>query len=142
MNRQTIIIISIISAAILVVAGIFLYRNMQGRKSTQPLQEIIQAQTQGVLSASGMEAREKLIASVGGESKALVITNDFEIGYLSPPGERLMVFIFSDTPEAAEANAINWIKSRGFSESDICNFPTIISGVGANRLPAFCNGAI
>lgn len=143
MNKKIIItIVSTVIAGLLIIGAFFASKNMQGEQSAKPLEKIIEAQTTGTLSASGLIARDKLTAPLEGKSEALLITDDFEIGYLNPPGERLMIFIFSETPEIAEQSAISWIKSRGFTEDDICNFPTIISGVGPNHLPSFCEGSI
>ena len=140
MNKKLIAIILIVMTIGIIMSGVWVYRNWRGKESAKNIEQIIQAQEEGVLSESGNVAKAQLIASLGEGAEALIITNDFEIGYFPPPSERLRIFIYSKNPEMAEQDAINWIKSRGFSESDICNFPTIISGVGSNRLPVFCEG--
>lgn len=142
MSKKLILIISITTLVLLATIGFLFYRNTKLKEDVRPIKEILQVQNEGELSESGKIAREKLVAPLGGNSKALLVTEDYEIGYLPPPSERLMVFIVSETPDTAEQDAISWIKSRGFSESDICNFPTVISGVGPNHLPAFCEGII
>ncbi len=133
MSKKLITIVSVVSLVVLSITGFLVYRNNKVEEAVRPIKEILQAQSTGELSEPGKMARKKLIAPLGEKADALVITEDFEVGYFPPPLERLRIFIFSENPEVAEQDAISWIKSRGFSENDICNFPTVVSGIGSNR---------
>ena len=150
MNKRAIIIL-IGLAVLLVVSGILVTIFSGATEEGRDIERIYRAQQEANLSAEGQEIKQELIASLEGSAGTIFSTTDFEIGYLSPPMERFMIFVPLSGYQQKADTAIKWLKSRGFSESDICNLPTVISvytntpsentQIPANHLPSFCNGA-
>ena len=144
MDRKKLTIIALISIIGLIVLIVVL-----ATPKDKEIEEIYEAQVGGVVSEEGLAIKKELIAPLAGESGTLFISEDFEIGYLTPPLERFMVFIYMEDLESGEDQAVNWLKSRGFSENDLCGLPVIItpakldSSFGEelpdSHLPSFCN---
>ncbi|MEX2053956.1 MAG: hypothetical protein WD883_00160 [Candidatus Colwellbacteria bacterium] len=141
MNKK-VLIVGIVTALTLIALAIFwafFYH-----PDVRELERILELQENNQLSEEGMRIKEEIIATLRGSGGALVQTPEFEIGYLTPPLGQFNIIIFSEDEDAAEATAIAWLRSRGLSESDICNIPTTVSFANEkssgkpDRLPTIC----
>jgi hypothetical protein len=155
MNRKVLIILIVVAIAI--VATILpLVLRREGEKEIadkrdEAFKNLIEAQERNILSAQGKLIKKNLVASLGGKAGVLIKSESMEIGYLPPPSERIKVFILGTEVEKIEQDAINWLRSRGFSEEDICNMPVVFSIANpdaqveqtyklyTNYLPEFCS---
>ncbi len=153
-RKKQIILISTLLIITVAVAIVWGFNNTKekrvAREATDNLSSLIEAQEKGSLSVSGENVKQDLIANLGGEAGAILITESMEIGYLPPPDERIMVFILGTSVEQIESEAINWLLSRGFSKEDICNLPVVFSignpaaqpeeayKLSTNYLPPYC----
>lgn len=132
MNKKILtILIAVVAVAALTLLVVYVNQNDE-REVADKVEDILEAQKDGGLSASGERVKRELIAPLQGESGALFMTADMEIGYLTPPGERIMVFILGNQVEEIEERAINWLLSKGFSEADLCALPVVFSIVSQN----------
>jgi len=124
--------------------GLVVYWTFFRDPYVKDLEQIMGRLDKGQLSEEGLRIKEEITAHLQGKGGSLVQSPDFEIGYLTPPIEQFNIIIMSENEKIAEDTAIAWLKSRGFSEVDICDMPTTISFANQksagrpDRLPEIC----
>jgi len=148
MNKKIIIILTTVVILTILGLGIKMFLDRPSEEGKM-IQEIYQAQETASLSPGGEALKAELIKFLGGKAGAIINNSDFEIGYLPAPLERLMIFVNFNNWQEKENTAISWLKSRGFSDADICGFPTVISVVTdtpessmelpGSHVPSFCS---
>jgi hypothetical protein len=156
--KKKIILIGMVVSIVLIVWGAFvLVTTEKENKNSISIEPLLKAEHEGVLSEQGKAVLNTLTEPLDGESGTLAGTAQMEIGYLAPMpplGDRIMVFILGIEVEKIEQDALSWLRSRGFSDNDICALPVVFSIVNpaaqttnkdkltANYLPPFCPGIL
>lgn len=153
MNKK-IILIGAITFVVLTLVFAFVLSISREQKNKNDFELLLRAQREGVLSEQGKVVRNELIEPLGGKSGTLLSVTSMEIGYLAPMPplkEKIMVFIFGTEVEKIEQDAISWLRSRGFSDADLCNLPVVFSvtnpnaqtnkeyKLSMNYIPEFCS---
>ncbi|OGY56396.1 MAG: hypothetical protein A2Y84_01805 [Candidatus Colwellbacteria bacterium RBG_13_48_8] len=149
-SKKTIVIVGL--AILCVVGAVIALVSWSNKKQGIPARSLIQAVVQETaLSERGAIAKQNLTSGFNGKVGTLLATQDMGIGYIPPPDESVMVFITGVDVERIERDAISWLMSRGFSESDLCYLPVVFSVVNpeaqtdktyklsANHVPEFCS---
>lgn len=89
------------------------------------------------LSQSDLDAKNRLVSSMGSASGTLFQTKDFRIDYVKTPDD-IEVDILSKNLSSAKTDAVNWLLQQGLSVQGICNLPVnfFIDFQVKNALPA------
>jgi len=147
-KKKTTLLLGIIIVAISLIVFIFIDRDRQEQKVTHNLINALQNDNDPNPEIQSLKTG--LLKYDGLQAETLLVNDDLEIGYLPPPGEQIAVFISGINVEEVEGVAISWLRSRGFSDSDLCGFPVVFSVVNrgaetphpykysTNYLPTFC----
>ena len=140
MNKKIIIVgIMIFIIKIAFFSFIFSMTREKGAEKNN-LDPLIKADLEGVLSQQGEAVKNELIKSLNGKDGTLLSNASMEIGYLfsAPPlGDRIMVFINGTGVDKIEKDALSWLRSRGFSNADLCNLPVVFSIANPNAETAY-----
>lgn len=134
-KKILLVILFFISVISLITFVLFL-----SHKSSAPSEEVIafkermSAELKGEVSDSGQLVKEKLIKGIQKSGGTIISTPDFEIGYAAFPLDQFDIYIDGINVEEIENNALSWLKSRGFSEADLCGLPVIFFVVDPNAI--------
>ena len=89
----------------------------------QKTNELInKSQTRRPLSPEGEKAKEGLISGLGNTSGRIFANNNIRIDYVQSP-DLFQAEILSNNVDSAKEDAVFFMLSQGFTNSDICNLP-------------------